>query len=986
MGSDVDRSGDPSSTGRSALDIVVDWYQIPIVALLMGYMLWVRVQSWQSFVQQGQVFFSGNDAWYHYRNVVYVVHHWPGTMPFDSWTFFPYGTSVGQFGTFYDQLIATAALIVSLGHPSHHLVAMTTLFTPPVFGTLSAIPAYYIAKRLGGRSAGVIAVAILAFIPGTILSRSLVGFADHDVAEVFFQAVAVFIYLIALQIAERDNPTWRQVRDRDWTALQPTLGWSMLAGVAAALYMWAWPPGVLLIGILGIFFLLKISSVHYNNKSSDHLALVGTTSMAVATILMLVPLNTLSFSAPHYSLLQPAAALGVLVACVFLAWLSRQFKARDLNRSLYPLAIFGIVVIGAAVVAVVLPKVFQIVFGNFERFVGFNTSAAQRTIVEAQPWLSNLSRYGGSRFTLFFSQYGLAFFVMLAALAWILWRPFYDYADDRKRWFAAIALIVTALIVVFPGLIPAIAGAIGLEPTWTGIVVVGSLLFISIILGDHDADKVFAVVWALFIIATAFTQVQFNNYLAIPVVVLSGYGAAVVFRSDYVNLRATTREWNAKQVVAIIAVFLVLITPLTVPLNLQTSHGNVRTNTARQVGKWTGPGAVLAWNPMLQWMRKNTPQEGNYGGANNAGQLPYYGTYHKTSDYAYPNGSYGVMSWWDYGHWITVLGHRIPDANPFQEGAKYAANYLLAQNESHANQILDSKGGPNEKTRYVAVDWKMASVQSKFSAPTVFDKNVSTSEFYHPLFQVNSQKQTSRLLTYVHTQKYYNSMVVRLYRYEGSAVRPQPTVTTWDQAYGKADVVRNQHGQILKSFKTMAAAKAYVANHSSSSQIGGIGRYPSRYVPALKHYRLVGLSPQHDPSSVTGQFQFSNLSYWAKLYERVPGATVHGTAPANTNVTASVTMYSTQLGRSKNFTYIQRAHTGPNGKFTMTLPYSTTGYDRYGPQNGYTNVSVRATGPYRFKAVQGTGHNQTTWIGNANVAEGQVNGANSSAVSVSLHH
>ncbi len=72
-------------------------------------MLWNRVRSWQNFIVDGEVLFSGNDAWYHYRSTQYVVQNWPSTMPFDPWTNFPYGTSNGQFGTLFDQIIATVA-------------------------------------------------------------------------------------------------------------------------------------------------------------------------------------------------------------------------------------------------------------------------------------------------------------------------------------------------------------------------------------------------------------------------------------------------------------------------------------------------------------------------------------------------------------------------------------------------------------------------------------------------------------------------------------------------------------------------------------------------------------------------------------------------------------------------------------------------------------------------------------------------------------
>jgi len=62
----------------------------------------------------------------------------------------------------------------------------------------------------------------------------------------------------------------------------------------------------------------------------------------------------------------------------------------------------------------------------------------------------------------------------------------------------------------------------------------------------------------------------------------------------------------------------------------------------------------------------------------------------------------------------------------------------------------------------------------------------------------------------------------------------------------------------------------------------------------------------------------------------------------------------------------------------MTLPYSTTGYDEYGPETGHTNVSVRANSSYQFVAPEAGA------FGQADVTEGQVVGEDESPVTVDL--
>jgi dolichyl-diphosphooligosaccharide--protein glycosyltransferase len=124
---------------------------------------------------------------------------------------------------------------------------------------------------------------------------------------------------------------------------------------------------------------------------------------------------------------------------------------------------------------------------------------------------------------------------------------------------------------------------------------------------------------------------------------------------------------------------------------------------------------------------------------------------------------------------------------------------------------------------------------------------------------------------------------------------------------------------------------------------------------------------------------------WVKTFERVPGATVEGSnAPANATVTASTELRIPNSNAT--FTYTQQAETNSDGQFEMTLPYATTGYDEYGPESGYTNVSVRATGPYTIgtpASLNETG-SIVSYRANVSVPEGQVNGDGDGTVSVEL--
>ncbi len=968
---------------ESLLDHLETWYHIPALALIMVVMLWIRLIPYHRFIRKGHVLFSGNDPWYHLREVQYTVRHWPGTMPFDPWTYFPFGTSTGQFGTLYDQIVATIALILGLGHPGHELVSETLLVAPAVFGALAAIPVYLVGKRLAGRLGGLFGAVVLMLLPGTFLQRTLVGVADHNGVEPFFQCTAVFALMTAFVVAERDMPIWELVEDRDWDALRRPMLWAVFAGVATALYMWVWPPGVLLVSIVGIFLVVKITSDVVNGGTPEPVAFAGAVAMVATAVMMLIPLKTLDPSPTKFSILQPALALAVAVGAVFLGWLARYFERRDADQRLYAVAVFGLIAVVAGVLSVVLPHVFHLFVNNLLRIVGFSANAATRTIAEAQPFLSPNRTRGIGATGVILNQYGLTFFTAVAAAVWLTIKPLVRDGKTREYSYVGIGLAIVLIMFLVPSVLAGIEKTFHVDAQLLGLAIVTALIVGATLMARYSAAELFVLSWAAFIAAAAFTQVRFNYYLALAVAVMNAYLLGEVLRSlDLTGSAAKLIDRiEGYQILVVAAVILLVVTPaLVVPVSV----GSGQSATAIGTASGSGPGPVTNWEGTLHWMQNNTPQEGNYGNANNTQDLQYYGTYKRQKDFSYPKGAYGVMSWWDYGHWITVEGHRIPNANPFQQGAVKAADFLLSTNESQARHVLQSYDSPEgNQTRYVMVDWQMASPSSKFSAPVVFydSSKVSQSDFYSPIYRASQQSGVG-VQYYLRHQRYYDSLMTRLYLYNGSAKEPQPIVVDYQYknvpSGGQTYSIPVFSKQPIKTFKTMAAAKKYVKN-DSSSQIGGYKGYPEKRVPALKHYRVV------KESNKTIQLTTGQQS-WVKTFERVPGATIKGSgAKPNATVTARVQMKAPSTNQT--FSYHQRTTADANGNFEFVVPYSTTGYDNFGPQNGHTNVSVRSTGKYVITSgARQAGNKVVADQATTDVPEGNVVGATKKPISVTLQN
>jgi len=905
-----------------------EWYHVPVLAAVMAFMLWNRARTWSNFVTDDRVFFSGNDAWYHFRQISWTVRNWPGTMPFDPWTYYPFGNASGQFGTFYDQIVATVALIVGLGSPSQQTIGLVLLFTPVVIGTLAAVPVYYLGARLGGRPAGLVAALVLALTPGAFLVRSLVGFSDHHIAEVLFQAIAVLAVMVAIGVATRQKPVWELFVDRDRTALERPLAFGATAGLALALYVWVWPPGVVLFGILAVYFFLQLSLAHLRGESPEHVAVVGATAMVVAGFTTMLRMDSLAFSATDFTLLQPALAFAVAGGVVGMAAFARYLEGYDVSRWAYPGGVLAAGLVGAGLLAVVLPETFDYLVGQFQRAFGLEVGAPARTVGEARP--VPLDQAGNT----FYESYGLAYFVAVGGIVLLAYRAL---ATDRD---------------VSEGLLVA--------------------------------------VWFVFMTLATLTQNRFDYYLVLPVAVLTGFLVSAFLRWDAIGLGSLERvaDLQAYQVITIALVVMVVAGPFTALELSDQSERSPAPFGPLERAEFNGPGEVTDWEGSLEWMSRNTPEEGRYGTPDGE-SFAYYGSFARSEDFDYAaatggTGTYGVMSWWDYGHFITTIGGRIPNANPFQQGATNAANFLLAPNESYATSRL---GGGEERTRYVMIDWKLAEPRSrKFSAPTVFEElGVTSDELAFVLYNRSADGQL-RPLRFIETARHYRSMRVRLYDHHGSRVEsPDRNVVVLDYERielrnGQQAAVVPQGSRAIRRFPNRTAAEQFI-ERDGSAQIGGVGGVPPEDLPALEQYRLVHAS---DSSARLG---LGRSTAWVKTFERVPGATVEGEAPPNATVTASVRMSIPT--RNETFVYSQQAKAGSDGVFTMTLPYSTTGYEDWGPERGRTNVSVRAAGPYEFRTggrlVQRNGSMAMTFAnGSVDVPEANVIGERDTPVEVTL--
>ena len=346
------------------------WPYALAVSIIGFVALWIRILPSNSvFLGNGFVRFGGNDPWYHMRTVNALLANYPNRMFFNPMTNYPSGSYI-HFGPLFDQMIAITSLILGMGNPSPELVNWVGAYFPAVLGALTVIPVYYIGKCLGGRKTGILAAILIAFAPGQFLSRSMIGFTDHHVAETFFSTFFILFFMLALISAKRKKLRFEHVINKEWKILKEPLIYSVMAGVMYSAYQLAWPGASLFLLVALVYAVFQYILNNFRKESSDYLGFTGIVTFLVSAILVLPFVHPdMGFSMYYYSWFHVVTAFGAMIGFVFLSLIEREFNRRNIKGYYYPLVIFGIGVVGLVAAKIVVPSLYSLVINAPKQFL-----------------------------------------------------------------------------------------------------------------------------------------------------------------------------------------------------------------------------------------------------------------------------------------------------------------------------------------------------------------------------------------------------------------------------------------------------------------------------------------------------------------------------------------------------------------------------------------------------------------------------------------
>jgi len=767
------------------------------LAFIFGIALFLRTYFPYHNVFTGDwVRFQYEDAYYHMRLIENLSHHFPHRIYFDPFTFYPHGQQV-YFAPFFDQLIGFFIWVIGLGSPSTHVIETVGAYFPAVLGALVTFPVYFIGKELFNRKVGLIAAALVVILPGQFLLRSLLGFTDHHVAETLFSTLIMLFLILAVKRAKEKELSFSSLRKRDWRSLRKPLIYSLLAGIALGCYLLSWVGAGLVVLIIFIFFFIQYIIDHVRGRSTDYLCIVGVPAIFIA-LLMIAPFKGVLAEGNLYV---ASLLLGIL-AFLALSGLSVLMNRRSIGRFYYPLALVVLGLIGILIFYFAdrhLLNSFLDVFGVFR------PSGSVLTIAEVTPLSLSIA----------WEEFTTGFYLALISL----------------------------------------------------------VLIVYLVIKEQAADKTLFLIWSVIMLAATLGQNRFAYYFAVNVALLTAYLSwkAVDWGSSFIKVfkkvkggeddrseRRRKERGKAKpskkakrkkakeqrrdlgtlvtrgavirygySVIAILIVFFLAFYP----------------NIGRAIYvAERPPNPNNAWHDALVWMRDNTPDPF---------QNPdfYYGLYERPAwkeDYNYPPSAYGVMSWWDYGHYITYIAHRIPNSNPHQAGATAAALFFTAQDESSANGMLDKLG-----SKYVIIDYPMA-MYAKREDGRIFGKffamidwaGENRKDFFETYYQKTKTGGIEPVMLYY--PEYYQSMCTRLYIFGGEAVIPENSTLVISYTEKTAqNGVRYKEISYSHQFATYDEAISYLDSQTGSNyRIVGNDPFASPVpLEKLNNYKLVYESP-----------------------------------------------------------------------------------------------------------------------------------------------
>lgn len=630
-----------------------DWttFGALVIIVLLGAYLRFYFDFFQSIAGGFPSLSGGSDADFYFNVVSYAL----GTghqLLFDPMLNYP----IGSFNPFLPFYVWSTVLLTWPVSFFSHLPATGSIYSgqltagvvayvsmSAISGTVAIVVTYYLGKELFSKEAGIIAAALMAFLP-SIVSESTVGFGVHDPFVLMLTAVTFFFLFRALNSikgtrwVERWNRKDSYLPDTDAIASGVTryyrdnktsLLYAALAGVVLAGIANAWEGYSYIIVTISLFYLLQ--SFIYKFKNRDTLALTGIYAVAGSVLMVLaLPVYYNSNAIYPWYYVSFVFFLGTLILGVIYT------VARDVPWLTLISALVGIALVLVGVVEIADPRIIHgVIIKILTAQSYFIKSAVYTTIAEAQtPPFSLLALSLG----------GAVFFIAFAEVAYIFYRSPKGLTNSQMLmiiWFLISAFMAVSTV------------RFVLDATTAFVLYAGEGIFALVSWTDFSEIRkgfqTYGTSWSGIRKSVKIKHVLvviFVAFIVVMPVVWTGIDAATP---------STSKSSLNSQVYDVLPGFL-------------RPSGYVANSTA-------SPFYFGAFGYSLETQGTYFPPAWGYLNNLTGNITPYY-------------DRPGYLSWWDYGSAAITFAQVPTVADDFQQGYQLASAFLFSQNQTQAISLL----------------------------------------------------------------------------------------------------------------------------------------------------------------------------------------------------------------------------------------------------------------------------------------------------------
>ena len=578
--------------------------------------------------------------------------------------------------------------------------------------------------------------------------------------------------------------------------------YTVLTGTSLGLYFLTWTGALLFLFIIFSFIVIYFLIEYLSKKEPPFWLLESGMVIFLITLLMILPFlgHPDIYSSPLFNIKHLEALIFGILGFGFILISTKFLKKKNKSPWFLLALIFGALVVLLLVLKFFIPLAFDNLISSFKAI-----NLGMVPLKNARELISEMAPLTFAGAIHYFSY---TFYLFLIGLGVIIYR----FIKNRKP-EGLLIFWWTVIIILMTGVIPLIG------------------------------------------------QARFINYLSFNFSLLTSFIVVEGFKFGWQGLRKTESLPNGfylkpylriGSILIIFNIFFFLLFPF--PLNIFNKSPDNMPDSLKLVFSQARNGPHQKdqdWYDAMIWLKNNTPEPG----------VDYYALYPEETPFSYPETAYGILARWDHGHIITYYAHRMPVANPFQQGIGKIkdgyvepgeATFFLETDEKKATEYLDKL-----KVKYVITDYNSSNPNGSF-ATLVKEIEGNLEDYYY--FGEEEAKTTQEQSN--EPSKYDSSMIVRLHSLDGNGFKKE----------GK-----------------------------------GIEIAP------LDHFRLIW------ESSTTMAFNDKEEIKMLKIFEYIKGAIIRGKTAPGTKVSLTTEIKTNQ---NREFTY-QKEIEARDGSFEFVVPYST---------------------------------------------------------------